>query len=315
MNTLKDIDLKIAMLGCAEVGFHIVRNLISEGLKFDYFVTLTKEQAVKYKVSGYIDFSNLANSNNIPIYYVKTYSLKDRDDIEFFKQKKFDLVILGGWQRLIPEEILKTLSIGAIGGHGSSNFLPKGRGRSPLNWSLIQNKKRFINHLILLKPGIDDGDILDYYQFDINEFDNIRTLYYKISLTSFEMLKKVLLNIKNGKLFKLEQKGEPTYYPKRTEEDGRIYFKTMSVDDIYNLVRAVTYPYPGAFCFVNNDNNNKLMIWDCKIFDRSIKYFDKEYGEVIEVFINGDFVVNCLDGLLLVTNYEPKIISKGDILF
>jgi len=229
MSTLKDIDLKICTLGCAEVGFHIVRNLVSEGLKFDYFVTLTKGQAVKYKVSGYIDFSNLANSNNIPIYYVKTYSLKDRDDIEFFKQKKFDLVILGGWQRLIPEEILKTLSIGAIGGHGSSNFLPKGRGRSPLNWSLIQNKKRFINHLILLKPGIDDGDILDYYQFDINEFDNIRTLYYKISLTSFEMLKKVLLNIKNGKLFKLEQKGEPTYYPKRTEEDGRIYFKTISL--------------------------------------------------------------------------------------
>jgi methionyl-tRNA formyltransferase len=242
MNTLKDIDLKICMLGCLEAGFHIVRNLISEGLKFDYFVTLTKGQAVKYKVSGYIDFSNLANSNSIPIYYVKTYSLKDREDIEFFKQKKFDLVILGGWQRLIPEEILKTLSIGAMGGHGSSNFLPKGRGRSPLNWLLIQNKKRFINHLILLKPGIDDGDILDYYQFDINEFDNIRTLYYKISLTSFEMLKKVLLNIKNGKLFKLEQKGEPTYYRKRTEEDGRIYFKTMSVDDIYNLVRAVTYP-------------------------------------------------------------------------
>jgi hypothetical protein len=42
MSTLKDIDLKICMLGCLEAGFHIVRNLISESLKFDYFITLTK---------------------------------------------------------------------------------------------------------------------------------------------------------------------------------------------------------------------------------------------------------------------------------
>jgi len=56
------------------------------------------------------------------------------------------------------------------------------------------------------------------------------------------------------------------------------------------------------------------MIWDCKIFDRSIKYYGREYGEVIEVFINGDFVVNSLDGLLLVTDYEPKIVKKGNVL-
>jgi len=247
MSLLSKVSLKICMVGCGEVGYHIVKNLIEEGLKFSYFVTLTKDQAIKNKVSGYIDFSDLATKNNIPIYYAKKYSLKDEEDLLFFEENKFDLIILGGWQRLIPDEILKTLTIGAIGGHGSSNFLPLGRGRSPLNWSLIQNKKRFINYLILLKLGIDDGDILDYYQFDINEFDNIRTLYYKISLTSFEMLKKVLLNIEDGKLIKLEQKGEPTYYPKRTEEDGKIDFKNMSVAEIYNLVRAVTYPYLGLF--------------------------------------------------------------------
>lgn len=311
MSSLRDIDLRICMLGCCEVGYYILKNLIEEGLRFSYFVTLLSEQAKMYNVSGYFDFSYLAKNHSIPVYYPKNYSLNTQEDYEFFVYNKFDLVLLGGWQRLITKNILNTLRIGAIGGHGSSNFFPKGRGRSPLNWSLIENKKRFILHLFFIKPGVDDGDILDFYQFDINEFDNIRTLYYKVSIVSFEMLKRILPKISQGDIKVIPQLGEPTYYPKRNPEDGKINWNLMSVDEIYNLVRALTYPYPGAFTFLNNQ---KIMIWQAQIFDRSIKYYAKKYGEVLEVFINGDFVVNCLDGLLLVTNYEPKIIKKGDIL-
>lgn len=311
MSSLKNIDLNICMLGCCEVGYYIVKNLIEEGLRFSYFVILSKEQAEKYNVAGYFDFSDLAKKYAIPIYYPKSYSLNTPEDYSFFVSNKFDLVILGGWQRLIPENILNTLKIGAIGGHGSSNFLPRGRGRSPLNWSLIENKKRFILHLFFIKPGVDDGDILDFYQFDVNEFDNIRTLYYKVSMVSFEMLRRILPKIYMGNIEIIPQIGEPTYYPKRTPEDGKINWSLMTVDEIYNLIRAVTYPYPGAFTFLNN---NKIMIWQAQLFDRSIKYYYKKYGEVIEVFNNGDFVVNCLDGLLLITHYQPKIIKKGDIL-
>ena len=38
--------------------------------------------------------------------------------------KLFNL-LLGGWQRLIPENILKTLTYGGIGQHGSSELLQK----------------------------------------------------------------------------------------------------------------------------------------------------------------------------------------------
>ena len=33
-----------------------------------------------------------------------------------------------------------------------------------------------------MTPGIDDGNIIDSKKVDINEWDNCRTLYYKISI-------------------------------------------------------------------------------------------------------------------------------------
>src|SRR6266705_2255545 len=111
---------KIVMIGCLQTGYEIIKSLLEEGLKIDYFVTITKEKANDQNVSGFIDFIPLAKEYNIPVYIAEKYSLKSYADINFFKENKFDLVVQGGWQRLFPEEILVTLKVGAIGVHGSS---------------------------------------------------------------------------------------------------------------------------------------------------------------------------------------------------
>ena len=139
---------------------------------------LTPEMSENYLVSGYYDYRPLAKKMNIPIYVPETYSLNSRRDINFFVEEKFDLLIQGGWQRLFPEEVLNSLRIGALGLHGSSDMLPKGRGRSPMNWSLIEDKKRFIMHLFMIKPGIDNGDILAIQDL----MDNILLSRKKVSL-------------------------------------------------------------------------------------------------------------------------------------
>lgn len=152
-------NIKVVVCGCAESGWETINSILKEGFKVDYFVSITEEKAIKLSVSGYKSFQDLADEYNIPIYYAKKYSLKDEEDINFFKIQSFDLLIQGGWQRLFPDNVLNTLKIGGIGLHGSSEFLPKGRGRSPINWSIINGAKRFILHYFLLKPGVDDGDL------------------------------------------------------------------------------------------------------------------------------------------------------------
>ncbi len=308
---MKNKNYKIVMCGCSESGYDLIRELIEYGFKFEYFVTITEDKAKELNVSGYFDFSELANKYNIPIYYAEKYSLKSVSDYNFFCSNKFDLLVQGGWQRLFPIEILNSIRIGAIGVHGSSEFLPKGRGRSPINWSLIEGKQRFIMHYFIIKPGVDDGDVFHFEMFDINAWDTCKTLYYKNVIVT----KKVLIN-HIPKLLKNEytsytQEGDPSYYSKRTPDDGKINWQN-TVFEIYNFVRGITKPYPGAFSFVNNF---KILIWKVQPFDTRIFYMNKTQGEVLEVFFNGDFIVNCNSGLLLITEYECEVaINKGFIL-
>ncbi|XWN37471.1 MAG: formyltransferase family protein [Balneola sp.] len=291
---------KIVVAGCHEAGINNIRSLISKGIKISYFVTISPEMAKDQNVSGYADFKKLGDEFDIPVYVVKSYSLKDEQDQVFFKEQEFDLLIQGGWQRLFPEEILKTLRLGAVGVHGSAEFLPKGRGRSPLNWSLIEGKERFIMHYFLIKPGVDDGDVFHYEMFDINPWDDIRTLYYKNSLITSRVLENYIPKLLSGDYKVYPQEGKPSYYPKRTAEDGLINWN-MGIKEVYNFVRAITRPYPGAYSFVND---KKIVIWNAQPFDTRLDVPEFKIGEVVEKFQTGDFVIKCSGGLLLVTDYE-----------
>ena len=92
--------------------------------------------------------------------------------------------------------------------------------------------------------------------------------------------------------------------------DGLIDWE-KSISDIYNLVRAVTKPYPGAFTYNGFD---KIFIWKAQPFDKNILYTNKSLGEVVEVFDDNTFIVNCCDGTILVTEHTANNIYKGDIL-
>ena len=303
------MDKKIDVCGSTDSGNDVVNHLLINGIKITHIVSLTPEQAKNSKVSGYKSFESLAQKFNTKISYPKEYSMNNESDSLLFENEKFDLLIVCGWQRLIPENILKTLKIGGIGSHGSSELLPKGRGRSPVNWSIIEGKTKFISQLFLLTPGIDDGDILHYQTFDINEWDTCETFYYKISLVMKQSLLNLIPKLLSGTFSRIPQEGEPTFYPKRTPEDGLIDWKT-SVTEIHNFIKAITRPYPGAFSFINKQ---KIMFWKAQPFDHTIIFDNVKLGEIVEKFSTGDFIVKCIDGTLLVTDYDGEV-KKGDIL-
>ena len=298
---------KIVICGCTEAGFETLEFLLEQNITISYIVSLDNKQAKRWNVSGYCSFEKLSKKYNVPIYYPKSYSLKEKDDLDFFQHHSFDLLILGGWQRLIPDNILSTLKIGGVGVHGSSEMLPKGRGRSPVNWSLIEGKNKYILQLFLMTPGIDDGDILDFQTFDINKWDTCRTVYYKISVVQKRKLLELIPKLIKNEFKRIPQTGEPTFYPKRTPQDGLINWNQNS-EKLFDFIRAITKPYPGAFSYLDN---KKIKIWKAQPFDNKITYDQNKVGQIVEIFSSGDFVVNCYAGSLLVTEYDGTVsISK-----
>jgi methionyl-tRNA formyltransferase len=255
-------------------------------------------------------------ARGIPVYTAEAYTLKTAEDENAIGKLGIEMLLVMGWQRLIPEWFLKRLSIGAFGMHGSSRRLPYGRGRSPLNWSLIQNKTAFFTHLFRYDVGVDSGQIAGVQVFEISPFDDCYTLHLKNTLAMIQLVIRLMPQLLDGSAKLEEQPTEgATYYPKRSADDGEICWED-SAADIYNLVRGVTRPFPGAFTYLNNESKKKVTIWRGIPFGPFLFANPDVPGKLLHVFTSGEFVIKTGTSAFLVQDYEgyhPKGEDTGQI--
>lgn len=309
MNSVK----RIVLFGCKSTTKFIL-NLL-RGLSSNItLVSIGPKKGIDQKVADYLSLASYCEDNQINCYIANKYSLKTEEDLSFFKENRFDLGFVIGWQRLIPEDILTTFSIGVFGMHGSAMNLPKGRGRSPMNWSILEGRHVFYTNLFKYKAGVDDGDILDTYKFHITSHDTGETMHFKNTLAMKYLIEKNLYKLMANQYTLYEQeKAKPSYYPKRNESDSLIDW-TDDITQVERLIRAVSKPFNGAYTFVNGQV--KLIIDRAIIFDSlEYGYVQSRPGEILAIFHNGKFIVKAKGGTLLVHEYQTnQILKVGDQL-
>ena len=294
-------DKRIALLGvqdqCRTVGDH----LIEKGYGISCVITVKSSPSV----AGWVDLAAWGAARGLPVYLAQSYSLKR--DLGHFSEACYDLGILLGWQRLVPGEIIRAFRHGIIGQHGSAYRLPKGRGRSTINWSLIEGRKRLFWHLFSVAPGVDDGDVLDFFEFDITEHDSCKTVYDKLGFVLRAMLDRTLPRILDGTIQGEKQVGEPTFYRKRSPDDGWIDWNA-DCERIYDLVRALTRPYPGARAKLRGKD---WLIWRCSIWSRELQslFPDAACGDVATETDDG-VVVRCRDGMILIESMDMEPLAS-----
>lgn len=308
---------QVGVIGCKHTTLELIRGLRRGGVAIAHAITIDPAEGQRQKVAGYLDLRPPLAKAGIPCTVVETYSLRGEADRHALLALPLDALLVQGWQRLIPAWLLEHLRVGAFGMHGSSRPLPHGRGRSPLNWSLIQGKTIFYTHLFRYAAGVDNGPVVGVQRFDINAFDTCLTLHLKNTLAMTRLCLAHLPDMLAGRARLTPQPTEGvSYYPKRSAEDGLIYW-TDGVADICNLVRAVTRPFPGAFAFLNDDRTKKVYIWRAQPFDTQLTFEGARPGDVVESFSDGMFLVQAGDGALLVTESEAPSqtrIEPGDTL-
>jgi|HubBroStandDraft_1064217.scaffolds.fasta_scaffold41455_1 methionyl-tRNA formyltransferase len=297
--------LKLAILGSKGTTLDLIAGLQqANAWPISAVVTLNAESAARNNVAFFrgSEIAACCGAAKIPCYAARSYTLSDPEDLAFFDKARFDLLCVLGWERLIPDAVLRTLSKFACGMHGSAFGLPRGRGRSPMNWSIITGLNRFITYLFRYTPGMDDGDIIGSRAFEINEHDTIETLHQKNRIAMLQVLSESLPRIAAGEAVLTPQPGgEPSYYPKRVPEDGLIDWRA-STRAIHRLIRAVAPPYPGAFAYLDG---RRIGISAAQPFDASLFASDVAAGTIVDVSVaSHNFVVKTIDGSLLVTQFD-----------
>lgn len=164
------------------------------------------------------------------------------------------------YRNLLSEPLLATARKGAFNLHGS--LLPKYRGRAPANWVLVNGETETGVTLHRMVKRADAGAILAQQKVSIERSDTGLSLHAKLREAATALLRDALPQLAQGKLSETAQdESKATYFGRRTAADGKLDWK-KSAEQLFNLVRAVTQPYPGAFCAVGE---HKLIVWQADV--------------------------------------------------
>lgn len=196
-----------------------------------------------------------AGQMDIPVFCpedVNTPEWKDK-----IAAMKPDVIFSFYYRQMIGQDILDIAPAGAYNLHGS--LLPAYRGRAPVNWVLVRGEKKTGVTLHHMVKKADAGDIVGQKAVDIAFEDTAVTLYGKMCEASRRLLAELLPLIESGRAPRTPQDhAAATYFGRRRPEDGRIDWHWPALQ-VYNLVRAVTDPYPGAFTEL--PGGERLFVW------------------------------------------------------
>jgi methionyl-tRNA formyltransferase len=255
--------------------------------------------------SDFTDIASIAESRQIPVLFAEDNDAAQQD--EWLRARKPDLLFVVGWSQLLPEAMLKIPPRGAIGFHPAA--LPENRGRHPIIWALALGLSGTASSFFLMGAGVDDGPVVSQYPVAISPNDTAETLYRKILALIPRQIEEIVISLENSNLMpKPQDKALATYWRKRSVEDGRIDWR-MSAAGIYNLVRALSSPYPGAhFTY----RGQPVKVWHCAIEPAAPA--NAEPGKVLAV-TGGEIVVKTGEQAVRLIRHEiPSLPLEGEYL-
>ncbi|MGI9436193.1 MAG: methionyl-tRNA formyltransferase [Geminicoccaceae bacterium] len=285
--------------------------MLREGKTVAGIITINQSAAARADVPGWVDL-NTRFGKDIPVYEAHSYRLNDPADQEAIGSFTADVGFCIGWQRLLPSWFLGRLRTGVFGMHCCQFALPRGRGRSPINWGLIDGAETLQAHIFRYNDAPDAGDLLSITQIPISVYDNVHTVQQKARVVfTREIIRHWdVLNAGVPELFAGQLTEPDLDYPKRTPDDGAIDWR-WPVTRIVDWVRAQTRPYPGAFCTYRSEHYH---VWRCQPFglppERPLLP-----GVVGESFADSTLAIQAGDGWIHLIDHDlPSTITIGDRL-
>lgn len=287
------------------------RGLVSlmELLKYE----LTIVGIVTEKKDCLEEIKKIASKMNIKLYY--KIRVNDKVFLEEIADKNIDWFFVANFSQIFKERLLKIPKKGSINLHGGP--LPQYRGSSPMNWAIINGEKQHGVSIIKMDEGIDTGDVIAQKNFNITIKDTIKDVHRKANKAFVDLIPEVIGSINKGKTnFTKQDETKAHYYRLRKPEDGLIIWKHMTAFQVYNMIRSLTHPYPGAFTY---HNKKKLFIWSADLIKDATRCSPNTVNSVNK---NGALVM-CKDKCLLLKSVQlegdkeknvNEVLKQGDTL-
>lgn len=294
--------MKICFIGCVQSSVVLFQTLLEHGKQIAGVVT-------RGSSAFNADFQSLAplcRQQKIPFICEEE---ADKGAIEaFIRDTAPDVIYCFGWSKLLSEEILQIPPMGGIGFHPAA--LPNNRGRHPLIWALALGLSETASTFFKMTPEADAGDIISQVPIMISPEDDAGSLYRKVTESAArQVIEFTEYAEKTGRFPYVRANAGGNSWRKRGKEDGRIDWR-MSAESIYNLIRALTYPYVGAhFCH----QGEEYKVWRAEVWREPVAVY-WEPGRIIKVSSDRDFVVKTGEGAVHILDCDNISLREGGYL-
>ena len=289
--------MRTVFIGGTQRGYLTLKALI--GMKADLVGVISMEQDSHETVRFENQIQEAAETNKVPFH--QTRHLSDAKWVELLKDKlKPDLGIVVGCRVMIPRDLYEVPPRGTVAVHDS--LLPEYRGFAPLTWAIINGQKETGVTLFYLDERMDGGDIVSQKRVPLGPNETGGEIYEKVCQATVDVVCEQYPLLEKGKEERKKQDySSGSFCCSRTPEDGRIDWAT-SGEKVYNLIRAITDPYPGAYSYYEG---KKLVIWKAKPVEPSPQYAGRIPGKVVRLS-KKDGSVDVLTGDSVIRLFEVQ---------
>jgi methionyl-tRNA formyltransferase len=227
--------MTFGFLSSGILGYKTIKSLFDLGVRPSFLFT----------DRGSVEILKFATENSIPVFVGNPRNMAGASWLQTIGSSP-DLIFSINYIFLVDERLINYPKFGCLNIHGS--LLPKYRGRAPHVWAIINNESQTGITVHYIDGGCDTGPIVYQETINITKSETgggllalFEQAYPRII---FELLAK---QTESATLRSWGQNEElATFFEKRTPEDGRINWGWQR-ERIYNWIRALAKPYPGAF--------------------------------------------------------------------
>ncbi|WP_152020362.1 methionyl-tRNA formyltransferase [Aliarcobacter butzleri] len=291
---------KVLFMGTPSYATEIFKKLLSSNYEVIGLFTQPDKPVGRKQVLTPPDIKQFCidNSINIPIFQPERL----RDNLAAYlviKELKPDYIIVAAYGQILPKEILKLAP--CINLHAS--LLPKYRGASPIQESLLNDDNFTGVTSMFMEEGLDSGDILALQYLKITPTMEVSEAFSKLSLIAADLTITTLDNFDRLNPIK-QNESEVSFCKKIKKENGLVDFSDAK--NLFLKYKAYSF-WPGIFL------ESELKLKDVELLEESSQ---NEAGKILDI-CKDYIIVGCKKGSLKIKTLQApskKAINSVDFV-
>lgn len=294
------MEKKVLFMGTPSYATEIFKKLLSSNYEVIGLFTQPDKPVGRKQVLTPPDIKQFCidNSINIPIFQPE----KLRDNLAAYlviKELKPDFIIVAAYGQILPKEILKLAP--CINLHAS--LLPKYRGASPIQESLLNDDNFTGVTSMFMEEGLDSGDILALQYLKITPTMEVSEAFSKLSLIAADLTITTLDNFDRLNPIK-QNESEVSFCKKIKKENGLVDFSDAK--NLFLKYKAYSF-WPGIFL------ESELKLKDIELLEETSQ---NETGKILDI-CKDYIIVGCKKGSLKIKTLQApskKAINSVDFV-